>query len=428
MTNVALRFSGPRTRPGLPRQGAARFAGQRAVRGHRLRSFVAGVAGVATLVLAVPATVAAQSSLAGRGLGLPASPMDARSIGWGGVSIGLPSGSLAMTDPAAAADLTVPAITFSFQSSWASAVNGALTDDFSGTRFPVVAVSYPSRLGVFFIHAGGLLDQRSTSSLTQEIGLEGTDTRARVTDEFSSDGGVSSVRFGVTRNVGPALSLAVFGGRNLGSTRRSFRRTFDSLDIETDLPPFSSVGEWKYRGWTGGAGVGVRFSTIARVAASWTWSGTVDAIPTEDTEGDGRSYSFPSELRLGGSALLAPGLAVAASFERTGWSTVDGDLISARASDAIRWGAGLEWQALSVFGKPSSLRFGYRGGDLPFHSADEATASEGALTAGLGIDLLSSREVNLARLDFGLERGNRQLGSLTEDFFRLSTTIRVSGF
>lgn len=47
---------------------------------------------------------------------------------------------------------------------------------------------------------------------------------------------------------------------------------------------------------------------------------------------------------------------------------------------------------------------------------------------GLGIDLLTSRDVNLARLDFGLERGSRTVGALTENFVRLSTSVRVSGF
>ena len=381
---------------------------------------------MAVLLAAAPA--ASQSSLAGRGLGLPMPALDARSIGWGGVSIGLPSGTLSMSDPAAAADLTVPAVTFTFQSSWGTAERGALSDDFTGTRFPVVAVSYPSAFGVFFVHAGGLLDQRSRSTTTQEISLEGTDARARVIDEFSADGGVSAVRLGFTRNVGPALSLAVFGGRTLGSTRRSFVRTFDSLDIETDLPPFSSVGEWKYRGWNAGAGLGVRFGSIGRVAASWTWSGDVDAIPTEATEGEGRSYAFPQELRLGGSAVLAPGLVVAASLDHTNWSTSNADLTAATAEDALRWGAGVEWQALSIFGKSSALRLGYRGADLPFHSATESTAAESALTVGLGIDLLTSRDVNLARLDFGLERGSRTVGALTENFVRLSTSVRVSGF
>jgi hypothetical protein len=370
----------------------------------------------------------AQSSLSGRGLGLPTAPTDARNLGIGGVSLGLPGASLSATDPAAIADLVIPAIGFTFQTSWANADNGVASDDFSGTRFPFVGVSYPSRFGVLFVHAGGLLDQRSRSTLSQEIPLEGTNARAQVTDEFSAQGGVSTVRFGIAGRFGPALSVSAFGGRNLGSTRRSFTRTFDSLDIEVAVPPFTTQGEWKYRGWTGGFGMGLNVGSFGRVAATYTWSSVLDAVPTEATEGEGRSYAMPSDLRVGASAILAPGLMIAGAFERAAWSVVDGDLITARASDAMAWGGGLEWQLFSIFGKPSTVRFGYRSADLPFRGLSEPEATESALTGGLGIDLLTSRDVLLARLDLGLEQGTRIAGDLNENFLRLSTSLRISGF
>ena len=54
--------------------------------------------------------------------------------------------------------------------------------------------------------------------------------------------------------------------------------------------------------------------------------------------------------------------------------------------------------------------------------------TESAITGGLGMNLLESEDLLLARADFGLERGKRDAGSFSEDFWRLSVTLRVTGF
>lgn len=375
-----------------------------------------------------PSPAAAQSSLADRGLGLPIAPLDARAAGWGGVAVGLPSGQLNVADPASVADLTIPAVTFSFQHTWADAEAGERAETYGGTRFPLIAVSYPSSLGVFFLTFGSVLDQRWNASETKLITLQGTSSQARVTDEFVSEGGISAVRLGFARRLGSSVSVAVQGGRNLGDISRVFTRSFDSLEVESSVPPFQNGGQWKYRGWTAGVGLGVDVAGFARLAGAWNWSGEVEAQPTSTTDGGARDYAFPTELRLGASAVLSTGLVAAAGVTRTAWSGVSDDLNSALAGDALEWGGGLEWQGLSVLGKPSALRLGYRAGDLPFHNPGEDQGSESAFTSGLGIDLLASETVLLAQLDFSLERGTREVGDLSENFWRLGTSIRVSGF
>lgn len=385
-------------------------------------------AGILLLALFLPAVASAQSAAADRGLGLPIAALDARSVGLGGVAVGLPSGYLTPTDPASVADLTIPAVTFSFQHSWTDAESGDRAEQFGGTRFPVIGVSYPAPFGVVFLTFGSVLDQRWNARESKLITLEGTSSQARVTDSFVSDGGISAVRLGLARRVGSRLAVAVQVGRNLGDISRVFSRSFDSLEVETAVPSFQTGGQWKYRGWTGGVGAGVELGGIARVAASWNWSGEVEAQPTADTDGALRSYSFPSELHVGASAVLASGLTAAAGVTRVGWGAADADLNAARAGDALTWGGGFEWAGFSVLGKSSALRLGYRAGDLPFRSPDEAAGTETAFTTGLGIDLLVSEPVVLAKLDLSLERGRREVGDLTESFWRLGTSVRVSGF
>jgi hypothetical protein len=344
------------------------------------------------------------------------------------VAAGLPAGQLNVTDPASVAHLTIPAVTFSFQHTWAIAERGELSDDFGGTRFPVIGVSYPSPIGVFQLTFGSVVDQRWNASESKLITLEGTSSQARVTDDFVSDGGISAVRIGLARRLTSRLAVAVHAGRHMGDISRVFTRSFDSLEVETGIPDFRNGGQWKYRGWTAGLGVGVELGGFARLAGAWNWSGRVEALPTEATEGVAREYAFPTELHLGGSAVLAGGLVAAAGLTRVGWASAGDDLNTARAVDALRWGGGIEWDGLSVLGKPSALRLGYRSGDLPFRNPGEETGSESALTSGLGIDLLASETVLLAQLDLSLERGTREVGEVSESFWRLGTSIRVSGF
>jgi hypothetical protein len=293
---------------------------------------------------------------------------------------------------------------------------------------PVIGVSYPSGLGVFHLTFGSVLDQRWTQSETKLITLQGTSTQARVTDEFASDGGVSAVRLGFARRIGERIAVGVHAGRQLGDISRVFTRSFDSLQVESTIPDFETGGQWKYRGWTAGVGVGVEVGGIARIAGTWNWAGEVEARPAEGTEGAGRTYAFPTELHLGGSAVLASGLVAAVGITRVGWSSVSDDLALAEASDALTWGGGVEWDALSILGKSSALRLGYRSGDLPFRNPGEGTPSESAFTSGLGVDLLSSENILLAQLDLSLERGRREVGAFAESFWRLGTSVRVSGF
>ena len=48
--------------------------------------------------------------------------------------------------------------------------------------------------------------------------------------------------------------------------------------------------------------------------------------------------------------------------------------------------------------------------------------------AGVGLDLVAGQAAALARTDLSLERGTRDAGTVTEDFWRFGISVQVSGF
>jgi hypothetical protein len=384
-----------------------------------------------TILLALAASapgVAGQSILSGTGLGTPLDALDARATALGGIGLGLTGGGLSPADPAAAADLTIPALLFTFHTSWVDATAAGGVDEFSGTRFPHIAASYPvNGVGTVSLGFGGVLDQRWR--LEREQPFPGGGATARVTDTFTSDGGVSAVRVGVARRVGPALALGVQVGRHVGEVTRIFTRRFDSLEAGVSVPSYQLGGAWSYGGLTATVGAAVDLGSAARVSGSYTVSGDLDAEASEDTAGEGSTFDMPAELRVGASARLAPELSVVAGVHRVDWSSIGPGLepgVSGRT--VLSLGGGLEWTGSNVLGKPGALRLGYRRRDLPFATAAMPEPTESAFTFGVGMDLLRSENVTLARLDLALDRGSRDAGALEESFWRLSTSFRVSGF
>ena len=68
------------------------------------------------------------------------------------------------------------------------------------------------------------------------------------------------------------------------------------------------------------------------------------------------------------------------------------------------FGAGLEWNALSVSGRPFPLRFGWRRAELPFSLATDDPV-ESTLAGGFGLRLAGAGNIPLAQIDLGVEHG-----------------------
>jgi hypothetical protein len=369
--------------------------------------------------------VRAQSLLSAGGLGTPTDALDARSRGIGGVAVGLFGPGVRPTDPVAAADLTVPSSTLTAAGSWIRESGSDASSSSSGTRFPAIGVSYPMRrIGVATLSYGSGFDQRWRVESPRLLTL-GSEV-ARVTDRFNSEGGLSVFRLGFARRVAPSLAVGGSVGAYTGHLTRSLTRTFDSVATGLeDVFSAQSGGHWTYSGYTATVGATVDVRSVLRVAGNVTWSGNVEARPSEDTQGQAGKFDFPTEIRLGASGVLSPGLVASAGLSVGDWTAAGRSLNEESGNRALTVGGGLEWTQVSMFGRRSPFQLGYRHSSLPFTFQGE-DASESAFTGGIGLDF--SRDETVAGTSLSLERGSRTAGPISERFYRLSLTVRVSGY
>ena len=371
------------------------------------------------------APLCAQSLFNSTGLGLPVDAVDGRARSLGNLGLGLSGGALLPTDPAAAARTLLPSGVLVAQPSWADASDGGQTNYFKGTRFPLLAAGYPVFGGMATVYFQSLMDQDFRGVRETGLTLGGEPVVAR--DSFEQDGSVAALSVGFARMITTQTSVGVTVGRYTGKLDRLFLRTIDSGSEATAVLPYVSEGAWTYSGYTVTGGVATRLVDIVSVSASATWSTALDAEASSTTTGGDGSFDLPLQLRLGASAALAPGLTLSASAVRADWSALEQDLTGGTSADAtLAYGFGLELAQARLLGREAPLRLGFRRSDLPFSTGSEA-ASERIFSGGFGIVLNQTGEVVLANADVSVERGRRSEGSLSENFWRGTLSLRLAG-
>lgn len=383
---------------------------------------MAGAAAAVVLSMGAWAPASAQSVFNLGGLGLQTDPMDARARALGGVGVGLTGWQMLMTDPAAAAGLRLPGISGTFQPS-VSQVEGS--PEAGGTRFPLVGVSYPFGRHIFSAQFGSFLDQEW--AVTADRTVELAEGPVPAIDRYESQGGIGQARLGWATRIGEQVSVGAGVGSLVGSVERRFSRELTTGPVEEGLENFRQVGEWRVSGATIAAGVNWFPSDLLHVGAAVEWMGDMTLDPVRGTAGEGRSYSMPLTLRAGGTFTLAPDVRLALGISRADWSDVDADLGGGAARDLVwGYGGGIEWARGTIRGRAFPLRAGYRVQQLPFHVQGDSS-EERAFSGGFGINLADTQDIPLARLDLTVERGSRDAGLLTEDYWRTTLSLRLSG-
>lgn len=392
-----------------------------------LRSLVS-LWGAVVLLFAAAAPGAGQSLLSAYGFGTPMEPVDARALALGGIGLGLPGNALSGFDPTSGARLVLPAVVFTNQTTWNDVTSADEPSSSVASRFPSMGVLYPVRpVGTFSVSLSGVLDQTFRVEQERVIQSATTSTEARVTDIYDSDGGVSVLKVGLARPVTPNISVGVTAGTYIGNVTRVLTRRFDSLEVETSVPPFETRGDWAYSGLVMAAGVTADVGTVARLSGAVSLGGDLEATPGDDTEGSAVTVSMPVTYRFGATGILSDQLRLMAGLSYADWSDAGAGLPASSGTSVLRLGGGLEWGGASILGKPSQLRVGYRQNDLPFRRTGDPVVSESALLGGLGLDLLTQQNQVLARADLSVERGSRTAGSLEERFWRMAISIQISG-
>jgi hypothetical protein len=384
----------------------------------------------AVLVLAAFASpLRAQSLYSSAGVGLPLQAVDGRTRALGSIGIGLREPTILPADPAGVARLQLPTGIISVQPSWIDLTQSGSTDHHyaRGSRFPLVAVAYPLAQGMVMAEVASVFDQRYRGERSVEIDLAGTPVPA--TDVFDQEGSIATLSVGYARRVGLRSALGLTFGRYAGVVDRTLTRSFADSTIAAETQPYNSSGSWAYSGYVVTGGVDTDITQQLSVAASATWSTELHANARSGTEGANHSYAVPLQLRVGATAVLTPGLLVSASGERADWSGIRGDLgaDSNARSVVLSYGLGVELSQLKLLGKRAPFRLGYRKADLPF-AAGTDWATERAFSGGVGLTLNETNGAVLASSDIAVERGRRSGGSFTEDFWRATVSLRISGF
>jgi hypothetical protein len=389
------------------------------------------VFGIGLCFALTSAPLAAQSLFNATGAGLPLEALDARTRALGNVGIGLQGASVMPTDPAAAGRLVVAAAVVTGQPTWAdySDSGSGQTGTFQGSRFPLFGIAYPAFSGMVTMHLESFLDQRFEGERPVTVDL--LDGTADAVDRFTQEGAVSKASIGFARRLGERASVGLSYGRYTGSLARQLVREFTSTEDVQNLADvaedFVSEGRWRYSGHSVTGGVALDIGAIARVAGSFTWSTSLDATASDETSGSDGSFALPLQLRVGASGVLAPGLVITASASRANWSVIGDDLLRPVSAQSVNaYGVGLELSRTRFLGRTAPLRLGFRRGGLPFPlGTDEA--HERVFSGGIGIAFSETQGLLLAGADFAIERGLRSSGSVTENFWRVTASLHVSG-
>lgn len=383
---------------------------------------------LALLAFAAPRPLVAQSLIGSQGLGIPLEALDGRSRALGSVGIGLFGGAVLPTDPARASRITVPSISVTIQPSRGAATIGDQSVPVEGTRFPLLAASYPvGSQGVATLSYGGLLEQNWRAERTLRLAQE--QDSIDVADSYESDGSVGAARIGFARVLPGGFSVAANLGFHTGTQVRSFSRTIGVVEEEEAQTSdrFRERGRWEMTGTTFGLGAMWDLRDFLRISGSLTWSGDLRATPVGQTEGGEARFDLPMEFRVGASAMLTPVVAATLGYGRSNWTPAESGAGAAARGAVSSFGGGVEWSGMGLFGRGLPVRVGYRKAGLPF-SIDASTPTESGYAAGFGWNLLETEDLIIAAFDFSYERGTRATDSISESFSRYTFSFRASSF
>jgi hypothetical protein len=374
-------------------------------------------------VMGTPA--AGQSLFNAAGLGLPIEALDGRARALGNLGIGLRGGSFLPTDPAALGYLTFSTGVMAAQPSWVDyASEGGVTGKVQGNRFPLLGIAYPFFQGMMSVQIGSFLDQHYQRAAEGEVPFGGESVATK--DHFVQDGSISNLNLGFSRKLGDDYSVGLTVGRYAGSVVRTLTRTYGG-DETTDVDDYIEQGEWGYKGHSFTLGAGMNVTEGVRVSASVQVPTNLHAEATDETRGADQTYKLPIQYRAGASALVGTGLTVTGSLLVADWSGAQESLSSVgQAKDSNGFGIGTELSRARLWGKAMPLRFGYRQTGLPF-SPNDTRATEKTFAAGFGLALSTSGDIVLAAADLAVERGRRSGDGLTENFWRVTISLLVSG-
>ena len=360
---------------------------------------------IAALLLTVGPSghLAAQDSQFGiRGLGTPGK--------WESVRARSTGGAFAPFDPfsplidAPLGDIRRMSASITTGASWRSVAVDSGTSSLRGTRFPALVLAGPAMRRIIIGGGFSTYLDRTFGILTHDtIVLRGVPQP--ITDLLQSDGAVTDLRIAAASRVSSWLTLGVGFHLLTGSTRMVATRTFTDTTYRTS----SSRDEVAYSGRGGSFSALVDLSQDLRMAGWYRVDSKLRADLNGRTAAENDlppTYGAGVQWRVGGQAILA------GTATWRNWGSVHA---TPNAHNTFNWSLGAELGSASA-----PLRFGARGGQLPFAVGQAPT--EVGFSGGLGRQFSGGR----GRLDIGIERLQRKGIGLTERVwtFLLGLTVR----
>jgi hypothetical protein len=391
------------------------------------------------LIAATQSTATAQSLFATRGLGVPIAAVDARARALGGIGVGLFGLNNSLVNPAEMAGIGRRGVAAALQPvSGTTRFDGA-EDSFSGSRFPLVRMTYPlSQRFALGAGYGAFLDQSwgIVREGTEPIG--GRDVR--VEDLIQSTGGIAHGSVGLAFVITPRIAVGAAGGVYTGSLDRRVARSFP--EDEDTLQPFDERVRWDFLGPFGTFGVRYDPDPALRIGASVTASGDLRARGVIGEANDAR-FNLPLRMNVGASGWLSPLLLASLGVERGG---APSDFVQLPQNGGIgeqpgsevrstwRIGGGLEYEGMRRGQRIYPVRLGGQWAELPFAGSGETTPTEWSVSAGLGFRLAGDQASPLAVVDAAIERGGRSglvsdafADGLSESFWRFTVSLALFG-
>jgi len=363
-----------------------------------------GVLAAVLLAAQPPNRLSAQDSQFGiRGLGTPGKLESVRARTTGGAFA--PFDAFSPLTDAVLADVRRMSASFTSGTSWRSVDASGVQSTLRGTRFPAMVIAGPVTRRI--VVGGGFstyLDRSFGVVIHDTIDLRGV--QQPITDVITSDGAIADLRIAVAARLHSRLALGLGLHRITGSTRVNATRTF----ADTANYRASAARDEVAYGATGGSASLLFDVTSDLRVAGWFRTDTrlrADVGGHTVAENDlPLTYGTGLQWRAGARA------SVAGSLTWRNWGAVQS---IANAHDTFNWSVGAE-----IGSTASPLRFGLRGGQLPFGVGK--TPTEVGYSAGLGRQFAGGR----GRLDIGLERLQRSGTGLNERVwtFLLGLTVR----
>ena len=369
----------------------------------RLGGLAVRTALLAGAIIAVqpPNRLTAQDSQFGiRGLGTPGK--------WESVRARSTGGAFAPFDPfsplidAPLGDIRRMSASITTGTSWRSVAVDSGTSSLRGTRFPALVLAGPAMRRIIIGGGFSTYLDRTFGILTHDtIVLRGVPQP--ITDLLRSDGAVTDLRIAAASRVTSWLTLGVGFHLLTGSTRMVATRTFTDTAYRTS----SSRDEVAYSGKGGSFSALIDLSQDLRVAGWYRDDSKLRADLNGRTAAENDlppSYGAGIQWRVGGQAT------VAAMASWRNWASVHA---TPDAHNTFNWSFGAE------LGSSAPVRFGVRGGQLPF--AVGQTPTEVGFSGGLGRQFSGGR----GRLDLGIERLQRKGAGLTERVWTILLGLTV---